>query len=77
MQHFPAILLTAQHVGNSLVHSLRGDIDRAFGAIRQALTLGFRDFGLLRTDPDFENMMAAGTVRGFIEEEESRLRGGS
>ena len=56
------------------LYSLRGEITRAFSALKQAIQLGFDDFAILQRDPDFENLLAASPVRSFLEDRE-RERG--
>ena len=55
--------------------SLSGELDRCVAAIRQAVALGFRDFGLLHDDPDFENLMAAANFRSQLDEIEGAAAG--
>ncbi len=54
------------------LYSLRGEGDRSYIALRQAIGLGFRDFDRVRQDRDFENLLSAPEARDMLAEAERR-----
>ena len=44
------------HYNLACSYSLVGDIDRALGALKKSIKLGYVDFGSMNKDPDLENL---------------------
>ncbi len=59
------------HYNLACSHSLLGDVESAFLALRRAVDLGYQDFDRLRRDRDLDNLKRDRRFRALLDELES------